>query len=157
MILGFFEQEVRRSGHSLESRVENTLRKRNFDVNRESPYLDKDESKGRYVDLRAHNFTPYLDKFDQKEKHVVGQFIFVIECKNLPDHGWVFSKSLDPGINFRDKVSFADNMPTSVLDSDPTWRYVPRTSFPDLYYASSYAEYIRSDSCHSTTNPKCEW
>lgn len=131
-VLEFFEQEVRRSGHSLESKVENRLRRRGFDVQRESPFLDKDQSKGRYVGLKAIAFIPPLDTFDQKEEHVVGQFIHIVECKNLPGHGWIFSEGLDTGINFPDRVSFADNMPTSVLSSDPTRHYVPVSPFPVL-------------------------
>jgi hypothetical protein len=104
-ILEFFEGQVKRSGHSLENRVENKLRQRNFTVQREAPFIDKDESKGRNIDLSAYAFIPDLDKFDQKEKHGVGQFIFVIECKNLPDHGWVFSES-------NDKESFLCQYPT---------------------------------------------
>ena len=80
-VLRFFEREVKRSGHSLESKVENKLRRRGFDVQRESSFLDKDESKGRYVDLKAFAFIPPLDVFDRKGKHLVGQFIHVVECK----------------------------------------------------------------------------
>lgn len=153
-ILEFFEGRVKRSGHSLESRVENKLKQRNFSVQREAPFLDKDESIGRYTDLSAYAFVPDLDKFNQKEKHVVGQFIFVIECKNLPDHGWVFSESKYEGVNFPDKVSFADNMPTSIMKSDPTRFYVPVTSFPSLFCASAYEEYIRAGNYADNPKPK---
>jgi hypothetical protein len=43
-LLEFFEKQVKKSGHSLENRVENIL-KQNYTVNREVPYIDKDESK----------------------------------------------------------------------------------------------------------------
>ena len=57
---------------------------------------------------------PDLKMFNQQEKHVVGQLRFVIECKNLPDHGWIFF-SAEPTIMFHETVSILDS-----LDPDPT-------------------------------------
>jgi hypothetical protein len=140
-LLEFFEKQVKKSGHSLENRVEDILQQ-NYIVDREVPYIDKDESKGRYIDLVAHADVPNLNHVTKNGKYVVGQIIFTIECKNLPDHGWVFFKTKQPELVFPDKVTIADDMPIEIIENDPTRYYTPIKPIPQLFCASGYDEYI---------------
>lgn len=143
-LLEFFEKQVKKSGHSLENRVENIL-KQNYIVDREVPYIDKDESKGRNIDLVACADVPDLNQLSKNDKYVVGQIIFTIECKSLPDHGWVFFKTRHPGLVFPDKVTIADDIPIEIVEKDPTTYYTPNKPIPKLFCASGYDEYIYDD------------
>src|SRR5690348_4286229 len=96
--LKFFQAQVKRSGHYLENRVSNLLQKAGFSIEREVPYIDKDESKGRTVDLIARSEVPESYKPKDRKYYVVGQINLIIECKNLPDHGWVFFKGATPDL-----------------------------------------------------------
>jgi hypothetical protein len=55
-----------------------------------------------------------------RKYYVVGKINLIIECKNLPDHGWVFFKGATPEFILPDKVTIADNMPTEIVEADPT-------------------------------------
>jgi len=141
-ILKFFQEKVKKSGHSLENRVEDLLHKDRFSIDREVPYIDKDESKGRNIDLIARAEIPESYQPKSKEKYIVGQINLIIECKNLPDHGWIFFKGKDPDLVLPDKVTIGNYMPIEIVEADPTRYYTPIKPIPNLFSASGYDEYI---------------
>lgn len=141
-LLKFFQQQLERSGHSLENKVEDLLNDR-FSVLREVPYIDKDEAKGRNIDLVAYAEIPSPHEFTQQlQYHIIGRINLIIECKNLPNHGWIFFKTKEPELVFPDKVTIADRMPIEITEYDPTRHYSPITPIPNLFNASGYDEYI---------------
>lgn len=141
-LLGFFREQLQKSGHSLENKVEDFLIGR-FSVQREVPYIDKDEGKGRNIDLIAYAQIPFQTEFTQKQQYyVVGRLVLTIECKNLPNHGWIFFKTKEPEIDFPDKITIADHIPPEIIEYDPTRYYSPITPIPSLFNASGYDEYI---------------
>lgn len=141
-ILRFFQQQLERSGHSLENRVEYLLNDK-FSVMREVPYIDKDKAVGRTTDLVAFAEIPSPHEFTQSQQyHIVGRLYLIIECKSLPDHGWIFFKTNQQELVFPDKVAIADGMPSEIIEHDPTRYYSPITPIPNLFDASGYDEYI---------------
>jgi hypothetical protein len=50
------------------------------------------------VDLIARAEIPESYKPKDTEYYIVGQINLIIECKNLPDHGWVFFKGATPDL-----------------------------------------------------------
>ena len=120
----FFEGKVKESGYSLESEVENKL-KQTYNTQRDVPYLDKDEDKSRSIDFVASTFFPDDAEFKNKpEKMVLGHLNLVIECKSLPDNGWIFFPGTDKQITIPETVS-------ALTPSEPDLRLkfmpVPRT------------------------------
>lgn len=141
-LLRFFQQQLERSGHSLENKVEDLLNDK-FTVMREVPYIDKDKGIGRDIDLLAYAEVPSPHEFSQSQQyHVLGRIYLIIECKNLPDHGWIFFKTKQQDLVFPDKVTIADGIPSEVTEHDPTRYYSPITPIPNLFSASGYDEYI---------------
>ncbi len=144
-LLKFFQLVLERSGHSLENKVEALLKDR-FSVQREVPYVDKDESKGRSIDLVAYADLPSPEEFtQQKQKYVIGRINLIVECKNLPNHGWIFFKTKEPELVFLDKVTISDRMPIEIIEHNPTRYYSPITPIPYLFNDSGYDEYIYDD------------
>lgn len=141
-LLRFFQQQLERSGHSLENKVEDLLTDK-FSVMREVPYIDKDKAVGRTIDLVAYAEIPSPHEFTQSQQyHVIGRLYLIIECKSLPDHGWIFFKTKQQELVFPDKVTIADGMPSEIIEHDPTRYYSPITPILDLFNASGYDEYI---------------
>lgn len=143
----YFEESVKQSGHSLEIKTEKIFRE-NYSVEREVPYIDKDESKGRYIDLIARGQIPidiHVTIPKGVSKLIVGQIIFVIECKNLPNYGWIFFEGDRPEFLLPDKVSIADYASPQVLDVDPTRDYTPTAPVSTIFFASGYDEYVSND------------
>lgn len=139
----FFQSHVDRSGHTLEVIIAENLP--GYSVENEVPFIDKDGSIGRYTDLIATRMIPSLDTFGNisvNGKRVVGQVRLVIECKNLPDHGWVFWYRKPPDIVFVDNATLGDHVDPKLFERDPINRYLPYTVIPELFCASGYEEYI---------------
>jgi hypothetical protein len=139
----FFEKKLSRSGHSLEILVTKMLNQ--YNVQQEVPYLDKDTSIGRFTDLIATKQVPPIEIFGGKSvdgKRVVAQVILVIECKNLPDHGWIFWQGKVPELVFVDNATLADNLSPDLFKGNPGYKYIPFTVIPELIPVSSYEEYI---------------
>lgn len=158
-LLRFFQQQLERSGHSLENKVEEDLLNDRFSVLREVPYIDKDEAKGRNIDLVAYAEIPSPHEFTQQQQyHIVGRINLIIECKNLPNHGWIFFKTKKPELVFPDKVTIADRMPIEITEYDRTRNYSPITPIPNLFSASGYDEYVfdngRNTKNRNTKNKK---
>ena len=134
----FFKTKLKESGHSLENDVETKLEKY-FTVEREKPYLDKDEGKGRSFDILAYSFFPEVDKITNKKKMALGELFLVIECKNLPDNGWIFFKK-----NKQDDYLIPEiftfiktNRQEEIID-----KCIPYDLVPNLCYASGYLEAV---------------
>jgi pimeloyl-ACP methyl ester carboxylesterase len=60
----FFQSHVDRSGYTLEVIVTRSLP--GYSIKSEVPYIDKDESKGRYTDLIATRLIPPLEMFGDR-------------------------------------------------------------------------------------------
>ena len=67
----FFHEQVKRSGHYLENRVGNLLQKAGYSIDREFPYIDKDESEGRTIDLIARAEIPESYGLEAKTRSYV--------------------------------------------------------------------------------------
>jgi hypothetical protein len=87
----FFQRSYSRSGSPLESEIAKEL-STDFEVEHQPAYLDLDEGKSRNGDLLAkHTFpSPFVM---HSERPVVAEIVLLIECKSLPDHGWIFTES----------------------------------------------------------------
>ena len=139
-ITKFYEKKLKESGYVLESKVEPKL-KSLFTIEREVPYTDKDDSKGRAIDFVASAFIPYDTRPPKGKKKAVASLKLVIECKSLPDHAWIFFPGKDKQITFTDEVSA---MKDTGRDS-PLFKIVPLLTFPNLFHAASYAEFHLHD------------
>jgi len=138
----FFEQKLKKSGYLLENLVEQKIRPM-FDARfeRQVPYVDKDESKGRANDFVVSAFIPDGKRLNRGEKKAVVTLELIIECKSLPDHGWIFFPGKNKGLAFTDFVSAMQ----SRSKEDPVFKTIPVLSFPSLFYASGYAEFFLKD------------
>jgi hypothetical protein len=135
-ILRHFQDQIRRSGYGLQTKIQRKLMLDGFGVVREWPYLDKDMLKGRSIDLFGHAFIPDLNRFETP-RPIVAQLQLCIECKSLPDHGWIFFEDRDQGFLLHDLVSASSLDRIKVMQN-----FVPLGPFPFLYYAASYDEKI---------------
>jgi hypothetical protein len=132
----FFQNKLKRSGHILENKVESKL-KTFFQIERQPPYFDKDEKKGRFGDMICSAFFPDENIIPNKEKMALGQLRLVIECKNLPDHGWIFFEN-----EKKDDIIIPDmyNFIKTYREEDITGKCIPHGLVTDLFYTSSYYE-----------------
>ena len=87
------------SGFSLENQLVKVLKK-TYAVKREISYYDKDELKGRSLDILAQKFFPDKSSFPQGIQRTVAQLALVIECKNIVGNIWVFSLDDESGLGF---------------------------------------------------------
>lgn len=131
-----FQEELDRSGFSFENKVEKILRKNNFYVKREVPFLDKDDpQKGRRIDFIAEEGV-LVDRMGINKTSIdMGALRFVVECKSLPNYAWVFFK----GKHFEDKSA------EEIYFKQPTMRdykYLPKSFIKELFFASSYIEIV---------------
>jgi hypothetical protein len=88
----FFQRSFIESGSSLEAEVSTKLSE-HFEVQNQPVFIDLDEGKSRDGDILAKETFPNLEKdtpTSSNGKHFIAQINLSIECKNLPDHGWVF-------------------------------------------------------------------
>src|SRR5712691_6161594 len=84
-----FERLFQRSGNTLELHTSNTLSKY-FQIQDRPTFFDLDEGKSRDGDILAKETFP--SALGTNSKHMVGQLILTVECKSLPDHGWIFTQ-----------------------------------------------------------------
>jgi len=82
----YFQKKFVQSGNPLHLQTSQTL-SRYFHVQNQPPFYDLDEKKSREGDIIAKETFP---KLSGSGKHFVAQLILTIECKSLPDHGWIF-------------------------------------------------------------------
>jgi hypothetical protein len=139
-LLEFFQKQIRQSGYKLQTKVQKKLISNGYQVTREWPYLDKDELKGRAIDLFASKFIPDLSLFEENTKPIMGQLELTIECKSLPDHAWIFFEDVDDGFLLHDIVTI-DSISMMKVSQD----FVTIDLFPQLTHASNYDEIISSN------------
>lgn len=142
-IIDFVKKKYNESGQFLAVATERKLKSKSYHVEREAPFKDDDAGKGRYIDLKAEINLPSIEKQTDKVKYV-GRLMLTIECKNLPDHVWsLFNEkvSIDKLV-FEDKASLDDSLNESVFSKPPLNKYTPSWPLKDVFYASSYDEYI---------------
>ena len=65
-----------------------------FQIQNQPTFLDLDEGKSRDGDILAKENFPSISKLNsnKQNKLVTAQLILTIECKCLPDHGWIFTE-----------------------------------------------------------------
>jgi hypothetical protein len=82
-------------------------------------------------------FFPDENIIPNKEKMALGQLRLVIECKNLPDHGWIFFEN-----EKKDDIIIPDmyNFIKTYREEDITGKCIPHGLVTDLFYTSSYYE-----------------
>jgi hypothetical protein len=134
----FFQERLIRSGYSLQTKVEQRLIQDQYNVTKESPYVDHDKAIGRQIDILAQRFIPPFSK-KEDEKEYVTQLQLIIECKNLPDHGWIlFSAGQQPFFlpEFNSMIQIPATEKSIFKDS------VPLIMFSELFACNGYAEFI---------------
>jgi len=137
-IIKFLEYSVGKSGFSLESKVASTLSK-TFHVSREVSYFDKDEKKGRRVDLIVRKQFPPESSFDKNKISHVGQVNFIIECKNIPGNIWIFSEEKEEErVTIPEWVSLTD----SLGKEDPVRKTIPIWPIKNIPYVAGYDEFV---------------
>jgi len=134
----FFIEKLNQSGYLLENLVEAKL-KPLFNIERDVSYIDKDQSIGRRNDFVGSALIPDGQRPPEGEKKAVVSLKLVIECKSLPDHGWIFFPGKKEILSFVDTVSAMKQMDPKV---DPSFKAIPVTSIEDLFYAGGYAEFF---------------
>jgi hypothetical protein len=91
-----FQRSFIRSGNALEIYTTNELSPY-FQIQNQPTFLDLDEGKSRDGDILAKENFPTIAKLNsnkqnKQNKHMTAQLILIIECKCLPDHGWIFTE-----------------------------------------------------------------
>lgn len=86
-----FEKRINQSGHSLEDKVERILLKIAWSYRRGAHYMDLDNKSDRQIDFLVS--IPNMVQLNEKKNPAFRLFNLIIECKNLPDHAWIFSGS----------------------------------------------------------------
>lgn len=148
-IIKFLEAQVKKSGFSLENSVKEIL-KTHYKIHREVPYFDRDELKGRSVDMVASAFIPDKSHIDNSRVWHIGQLNLVIECKNIPGNVWVFSEEPTPELGIPELVSI-----TSSIKKDPANGFSPTWVIKEIPCVAGYDEYV-FDPKKSNTRPKKE-
>lgn len=88
----FFQRSFIESGSSLETEISTKLSEY-FDVQNQPVFIDLDEGKSRGGDISSNETYHILEKDTfpgSNGKRFLAQLILTVECKNLPDHGWIF-------------------------------------------------------------------
>ena len=131
----FLKGKTETSGFSFENKVAKMLIPE-FEINREIPYFDKDENKGRTFDILARQFFPDDHQLDKGKIHSLAQINLIIECKDVSGDIWVFSLDKSPGIALPSYASM--NYGTR----DPAINVMPKESIENIPYVSAYYEYV---------------
>lgn len=139
----YFEKKVIDSGHTFEGSINKRLNKLGLRVKNEEFYYDEDEKKGRNIDFLAIDNVPSIKEITKKsheEIEVSGQIRFFIECKSLPNHGWIFFGNEEHESDFVYNSEFSsESVRETIFD------LLPDIPEPKIYFASTYSEYIHSD------------
>jgi len=131
----FLKGKTETSGFSFENKVAKMLTPE-FSINREIPYFDKDENKGRTFDILARQFFPDDYQLDKDKIHSLAQINLIIECKDVSGNIWIFSLDESPGITLPSYASM--NYGTR----DPAINVMPKEPIENIPYVSAYYEYI---------------
>ena len=132
-IIEHLENKINRSGHNFENSVESILRKFSYFIKKEAPFLDKDGGTGRKIDFIASNQIWYESKKTFKTV-ATGDFRLVIECKDLKNYAWIFTKGE------LDNLTPAECIIYNQKNSSESFEE-PLTNIHELFYASSCVEY----------------
>lgn len=130
----YFEKKYNQTGHSLEGKIEQILKTYFRDIRREAPFFDKDENKGRTID-----FIVIDDEIEQridKKSNLKGQLELVIECKNLPDHAWIFSGNEYEGL------TFPECLLTKNSGNQSSWDIIPYCKHMGLNANSFHEDFL---------------
>jgi len=100
--LNFIKNKILESGFPLEFYVSSVLSTSGWRVYPNSYFLDKDEMKGRELDIKAES-----DEIEiETSQGYVGIKIFLlIECKKIPGNAWIFFKV--PSSSFAPQLSYS--------------------------------------------------
>lgn len=131
----FLQGKINESGFSLENEATKILKKY-FDVNRDVPFFDKDENKGRAFDISARKFFPDDSHFDKEVLRSIAQYDLVIECKNIPGNIWAFFLDEDPSFTLPLYASMNEK------GKDPAITVIPTEPIKNIPYVSAFDEYI---------------
>ena len=89
----YFKNKLLNSGHTFEGRVEKILQK-DFAVEREIPFFDKDENKGRFVDFGAKCYYPGSFDLKPTREPTLGVLHLIVECKCMENYAWLFYENM---------------------------------------------------------------
>ena len=131
----FFKEEFDRSGFSFENKVEKVLRKNDFHVKREVPFLDKDELIGRRIDFVAEDGVLVDRMRIHKTSIKMGELRLIVECKSLHNYAWIFFK----GKHFGDKPAEEMYFKKPKISD---YKYLPKPFIKKLFFASGYTEIV---------------
>lgn len=100
--LDFIRNEILKSGFPLEFHISSILNASGWQVYPNSFFLDKDEMKGRELDIKAQSNE---SEIETSLGYVNIQIILLIECKKIPGNAWIFFKA--PSDAFAPQLSYS--------------------------------------------------
>lgn len=142
----YFEKRLSEKGYFLENKVQKLLNQYFSTVRRGAHYFDKDENTDREIDF--FTYTPCCVIPPTKKQKAIIRFIeFIIECKKLPDHAWIFSGQKESRMHLVhrvDKNAIPSMLPDYVsdveLETDKSiFDYIPVIT-KEIFTADSYYE-----------------
>jgi hypothetical protein len=86
----FFQTSFMESGAPLETETAAKL-SQHFEVRDQPAFIDLDEGKSRDGDIVARETFPPASSVSSA-KRMLAQLVLTVECKSLPDHGWIFTE-----------------------------------------------------------------
>lgn len=84
------KKDILRTGFPFEMEVSKILERNNWSVKNSSYYIDKDENKGREIDIIS---TIHQNKYIQRDLYLEVCFSLVVEIKKTEEKPWVFFTS----------------------------------------------------------------
>ena len=87
----FFQRAYSRTGGPLEMAIANEL-SADFEVSTQPEFIDLDEEKSRSADILAKKAFPSPNTL-ASDRPAVAEIVLPIECKAIPDHGWIFMEA----------------------------------------------------------------
>jgi hypothetical protein len=96
----FLVEKIKQSGFPLEINIGSIIKSvKPWRIYPNSYFLDKDENKGRELDIKADIISADLSHLESRMRHLV-DLTLLISCKQLPGHAWIFFKDIsDPYIH----------------------------------------------------------
>lgn len=102
--LDFVQKKIRETGFQLEDKVWSVFadKLKGCDIEPTYYFSDWETSEARELDFRI--------SYQVTELPIMVEYVFLIECKQLPDNYWVFVKSRQRRMAFKNAISIWDNI-----------------------------------------------
>lgn len=148
----FLKELIRKSGFPLEIEISSFLNSAKTSLKLKDPkdmkvstsayYLDKDEKKGRQLDIKAQILIE--PSATNNRKSITDVMIFLnllIQCKSIPGNAWVFFRSPQKIAPICDSTSVLDALEW-VPREHMSFTFLPNLHFKSVLTTTSYHEFI---------------